>query len=61
MLEMARKHSNISFMFDCTYKTNKTKYKLLHVVGVTGTNSIFTIAVVFLPSEAIPDYLWALE
>ena len=32
-------------LFDCTYKTNRYKLPLLHVVGITPLNTSFTMCV----------------
>lgn len=46
---------------DLTYKTNRFKMPLLHVVGSTATNQTFSICFCFMKSERAADYLWALS
>ncbi|CAG8805413.1 7694_t:CDS:2 [Cetraspora pellucida] len=45
---------------NCTYKTNKFKMPLLHVVGITNFNTTFFSCFAFLKSEQKEDYNWAL-
>jgi hypothetical protein len=46
---------------DCTYKTNRFKMPLLHIVSFACTGATFTSAIVFLSVEMIEDYEWALN
>jgi hypothetical protein len=46
---------------DCTYKTNKFKMPLLHILGVTPIETNFSAGFCFLPGESASDYLWALQ
>ncbi|XP_038707173.1 uncharacterized protein LOC120002472 [Tripterygium wilfordii] len=48
-------------LMDATYKTNRYKMPLLEIVGVTATNMTFCIAFVFLHSEKVFNYTWALR
>ena len=48
-------------LLDCTYKTNKFKMPLLVIIGLTGLNTSFYVAFVFLRSEQERDYYWALQ
>ena len=46
---------------DCTYKTNKYRLPLLHIVGMTSLNSQFSAGFCFLKEEKQKDYMWALS
>ncbi|KAI7947253.1 hypothetical protein MJO28_009161 [Puccinia striiformis f. sp. tritici] len=59
-LTLARRFSTI-FLLDCTYRTNKYKMPLLHIVGVDSSNRSFSAGFCFLSSEKEEDYVWALE
>ncbi|XP_038680967.1 uncharacterized protein LOC119981899 [Tripterygium wilfordii] len=48
-------------LMDSTYKTNRYKMPLLEIVGATATNMTFCIAFVFLHSEKVFNYTWALR
>lgn len=48
-------------MMDATYKTNKYNMPLLEIVGVTSTNSTFSIAFVLMDEEKESNYTWALN
>ncbi|CAG8850556.1 8699_t:CDS:1, partial [Racocetra persica] len=52
---------NSVLLIDCTYKTNKFKMPLLHIVGMTSFNTIFSSCFAFLKSEQENDYVWALN
>ncbi|CAG8795333.1 28997_t:CDS:2, partial [Racocetra persica] len=52
---------NFVLLMDCTYKTNKFKMPLLHIVGITSFNTTFSSCFVFLKSEQEDDYVWALN
>ncbi|XP_020418037.1 protein FAR-RED ELONGATED HYPOCOTYL 3 [Prunus persica] len=47
-------------IMDCTYKTNRFRYPLLKIVGVTSTHLTFSIAFVYLSAEKEDNYRWAL-
>ena len=49
------------FMLDCTYKTNRYKLPLLHIVGVTSTDISFSAGFALLSSEKEEQYIWALR
>ena len=49
------------FMIDCTYKTNRYKLPLLHIVGVTSTDMSFSAGFALLSSEREEQYTWALR
>jgi len=59
-VELAVKYPFILVM-DCTYKTNRFRMPMLHVIGMTSFNTSFTVAVAFLKEETEPYYRWALE
>ena len=46
---------------DSTYKTNKKRFPLLHMVGMACTNQSFTVALCFLTRETATHFVWALE
>jgi len=46
---------------DCTYKTNRFKMPLLHIVNFAYTGATFTSAIAFRSAETIEDYEWALN
>lgn len=48
-------------IMDCTYKTNRYKYPLLEIVGVTSTELTFSIAFIFMDHEYEDNYTWAME
>lgn len=48
-------------LMDCTYKTNKFRLPLLHVIGITNLFTTFTCCYVFISEERLDDYLWALQ
>ncbi|KAI7944950.1 hypothetical protein MJO28_010645 [Puccinia striiformis f. sp. tritici] len=50
-----------TIILDCTYKVNKYKMPLLHIVGINSSNRNFCIAFCFLSAETKGDYSWALE
>ncbi|OVA14298.1 hypothetical protein BVC80_9021g23 [Macleaya cordata] len=47
-------------MVDFTYKTNRFKVPLLHVVGVTSTGRSFTVAYAFIDADTEEHFSWAL-
>jgi hypothetical protein len=59
-LQLCQLYSAVILM-DCTYKTNKYKMPLLHVVGMTPFNTTFSICFVFLKEEKESDYVWTLQ
>jgi hypothetical protein len=50
-----------SLVMDSTYKTNRFRMPMLHVVGMTSFNTSFTVAIVFMKSETAASYEWALQ
>ncbi|KAI1007714.1 hypothetical protein K3495_g514 [Podosphaera aphanis] len=50
-----------TLVIDCTYKTNRFKMPLLHILGTTSFNTSFSVAFAFLRHEREHDYQWALE
>lgn len=57
---LSRRFHNV-FLMDATYKTNKFRMPLLHVVGQTCFNKSFTSCLVFMRAEKESDYAWALS
>ncbi|XP_058198378.1 PKS-NRPS hybrid synthetase cheA-like [Rhododendron vialii] len=58
--EMLRAFLHV-LMMDCTYKTNKYKFPLLQIVGVTSTEMTFCAAFAFMECEKTENYIWVLE
>ncbi|KAI9917832.1 hypothetical protein PsorP6_012944 [Peronosclerospora sorghi] len=48
-------------LLDKTYKTNRFRMPLFHVIGRTGLNTSFSVCFIFLSGEEIGDYKWALK
>jgi hypothetical protein len=48
-------------LLDCTYRTNRYKMPLLHILGVSSTQKQFSAGFCFLSGEEHDDYLWAIE
>ena len=59
-VEFALKHP-YTLLMDCTYKTNRFRMPMLHIIGVTACNTSFTVAVAFIREETEMYYRWALE
>ena len=47
-------------LMDCTYKMNKFKMPLLHIIRMTSFNTTFSSCFAFLKEEKEDDYEWAL-
>jgi hypothetical protein len=47
---------NRVFLLDCTYKTNRYKMPLLHIIGLSPSNSSFSIAFCFMQNEQEESY-----
>ena len=45
---------------DCTYRTNKYKLPLLHILGCTNLQTFFSAGFCFLSNETHADYYWAI-
>ena len=48
-------------LLDCTYKTSKTRFLLLHVVGNTMLYSMSSAAFVFIKKEETDSYVTAIN
>jgi hypothetical protein len=48
-------------MMDCTYRTNKYKLPLLHILGCTNLQTFFSAGFCFLRNETQLDYHWAVS
>jgi len=59
-VQLARRFGTVLTM-DCTYKTNRFKMPLLHIISFACTGATFTSAIAFLSAETIKDYEWALN
>ena len=59
-IELLNVFSHVLIM-DCTYKTNRYRYPLLEIVGVTSTELTFSVAFVFMDHEYEDNYTWAME
>ncbi|XP_058216767.1 protein FAR1-RELATED SEQUENCE 5-like [Rhododendron vialii] len=58
--EILRAFSRV-LMMDCTYKTNKYKFFLVQIVGVTSPKMTFCAAFAFMKCEKTENYTWVLE
>ncbi|XP_070662492.1 uncharacterized protein [Malus domestica] len=58
-IEILRAFPHVLIM-DCTYKTNRYRFPLLQIVGVTSTNMTFSVAFVYIEAEKEDNYTWAL-
>lgn len=47
-------------IIDCTYKTNRYRLPLLEIIGVTSTDSTFSVAFAYLGYEREDNNIWAL-
>lgn len=47
-------------LIDCTYRTNKYKLPLLHILGCTNLQTFFSAGFCFLSNETHADYHWAI-
>jgi hypothetical protein len=52
---------NRVFLLDCTYKTNRYKMPLLHIIGLSPSNSSYSIAFCFMQNEQEESYKWTLQ
>ena len=48
-------------LMDCTYRTNKFKLPLLHILGYTNLGTFFSAGFCFLRNETQQDYYWAIS
>jgi hypothetical protein len=48
-------------LMDCTYRTNKYKLPLLHILGCTNLQTFFSAGFCFLRNETYDDYYWAIS
>ena len=49
------------YILDCTYKINGYKMLLLHIIGLSPSNSSFSIASCFMRNEQEARYKWTLQ
>lgn len=47
-------------LMDCTYRTNKYRLPLLHILGCTNLQTFFSAGFCFLSNETHADYHWAI-
>lgn len=59
-VELMRAFPTILLM-DCTYKTNRYRFPLMQMVGVTSTDKTFSVAQSFIMGEKQENYVWVLE
>lgn len=59
-IEILRANPDVLLM-DCTYRTNKYRLPLLHIVGCTNLQTFFSAGFCFLRTETDGDYYWALS
>ena len=52
---------NKVFVLDCTYRTNRYKMPLLHIVGISPSNTSFSVAFCLMQNEQEESYIWCLE
>jgi hypothetical protein len=52
---------NRVFLLGCTYKTNRYKMPLLHIIGLSPSNSSYSIAFCFMQNEQEESYKWTLQ
>ena len=48
-------------LIDTTYKTNKQKWPLCEIIGITPTNHNFLVAFCLMRDEAAVSYSWVLD
>jgi hypothetical protein len=58
--ELLRANPDVLLM-DCTYRTNKYKLPLLHILGCTNLQTYFSAGFCFLRNETREDYYWAVS
>src|SRR5437868_6816740 len=58
-INLAMRYNSVVLM-DSTYKTNRFRMPLFHIVGRTGVNKTFSIGFVFLQAETQENYCWTL-
>jgi hypothetical protein len=58
--ELLRTNPDILLM-DCTYRTNKYRMPLLHILGCTNLQTFFSAGFCFLRNETYQDYHWAVS
>lgn len=58
-IEMLRANPDVLLM-DCTYRTNKYKLPLLHILGCTNLQTFYSAGFCFLSNETQADYHWAI-
>ena len=59
-IQYANRYNRV-FILDCTYNTNRYKMPLLHIIGVSPSNTTFSIAFCFMQNEQEESYKWALN
>lgn len=59
-IRYANKYSRV-FILDCTYKTNRYEMPLLHIIGVSPSNTTFSVGFCFMQNEQEESYKWALK
>jgi hypothetical protein len=60
VVQLTRRFGMVLTM-DYTYKTNRFKMPLLHIISFVCTGATFISAIAFLSVETIEDYEWALN
>lgn len=59
-VELLRANPDVLLM-DCTYRTNKYKLPLLHILGCTNLGTFFSAGFCFIRTETEQDYYWAVS
>jgi hypothetical protein len=55
LIENTNQYNRV-FLLDCTYKTNRYKMPLLHIIGLSLSNSSFSIAFCFMQNKQEESY-----
>lgn len=59
-IQLANQYNRV-YILDCTYKTNRFRMPLCHIVGMTPTNHTFSIALCFMQNKLTESYIWVLQ
>jgi hypothetical protein len=55
LIRFANQYNRV-FLLDCTYKTNRYKMPLLHIIGLLPSNSSYSITFCFMQNEQEESY-----
>lgn len=59
-IDLYQRHPSV-LVVDATYKTNRYSMPLVEIIGIDCSNRSFAVCFIFIESEAIDDYTWALK